>query len=98
MYAPNGNVRFGGLYTADASRCPSTPSGSASDGVRRHRDLGDAARLLGIAAHPPLAVRPTPGRPAATSSIAAATIRARSRTFRAAMTAAAPDTGVDREP
>jgi hypothetical protein len=30
-YAPNGNVRFGGLYTADASRCPSTPSGRSSD-------------------------------------------------------------------
>ena len=33
-----------------------------------------------------------------TSSMAAATIRARSRTLRATMAAAAPDTGVDREP
>jgi hypothetical protein len=30
--------------------------------------------------------------------MAAATIRARSRTLRATMAAAAPDTGVDREP
>jgi hypothetical protein len=34
----------------------------------------------------------------ATSSIAAATSRARSRTFRAATTVAAPETGVERDP
>ncbi len=48
--------------------------------------------------HGPAARRPTRGPRATTSSMAAATIFALSRTLRATRAVAAPETGVERDP
>ena len=62
------------------------------------RDLLDRLALVRVALDLTSGPAPTPGRPGRTSSIAAAMIRASSRTLRATTAAAAPDTGVEREP
>ena len=97
MYAPNGNVRFGGSYTVSASSPASTPSGSSTDPRAAIAISWIVAPCSGspFTYQRPFSQARSSG---ATSSIAEATSRARSRTLRATIAVAAPLTGVDREP
>ena len=75
------------------------PFGQLQRAVRGERDLLDRLALLRVALDLPAARAPTPGRPATTSSIGRRhDPRLAPGPLRATTAAAAPDTGVEREP